>query len=467
MRKFAHRTLRGLLAALVLLAGSLLGIAQPTVQSAPSSAPAGWQIFPTAATGTIYTVDMLSATDGWAGGIAGFILHYNGSDWVSVPTNFDSPINGIYMLSASSGWGVTYKGQVIRYNGTWTVHSTPAGASLEDIYMLSETDGFAVGGPIDPCAPGGSCLMGAIYRYNGSTWQHVSSPVPYWLTAIDMLSASDGWIVGVGGTVLRWNGTSWQGGSIAPGLALVDVDTLSSTDVWAVGYEVEAGGVLYHWDGSTWTRLDSPNGARLNAVDMVNSNYGWAVGDGGTILRYNGSNWQQVASPVTQAINTVTMVGCSEGWAFARPASILHYSGTTADMSPSRKQVDKIYASPGDRLTYTITAKNAGPCDADGVQVTDAVPANTNYVAGSATTTQGTIIPPSGAEPLRVDVGTIAPGNLATITFQVDVGNTGQTCWFVPNLATVDMGGSQWKFGAVTTIGTCIHAYMPVVFRGW
>ncbi len=50
------------------------------------------------------------------------------------------------MLSTSSGWGVTCNDQLLRYNGTWTVHSTPAAAPLDDIYMLSETDGWAVGG---------------------------------------------------------------------------------------------------------------------------------------------------------------------------------------------------------------------------------------------------------------------------------------------------------------------------------
>jgi len=94
------------------------------------------------------------------------------------------------------------------------------------------------------------------------------------------------------------------------------------------------------------------------------------------------------------------------GWAFTGvPNKILHYTGSSADLSPSRKVVDQIYAAPGARLTYTITASNAGPCDAGGVEVTDAVPANTSYVEGSATTSQGTLYEPTASEPLRVEVG--------------------------------------------------------------
>ncbi len=49
----------------------------------------------------------------------------------------------------------------------------------------------------------------------------------------------------------------------------------------------------------------------------------------------------------------------------------------------------------------------------------------------------------------------MAPEAEVTITFQVDVGDTGQTCWFVPNLAVIAATGTQWTSGAVTTIGTC------------
>jgi len=457
--KLGHRAVVGLAAALVLLTGPVLGRAEPAVPATPWPELTGWELFGTAATGTMYCMDMIDSTEGWAGGMAGFMMHYTGDNWVGVETDFDSPVFGIDMLGAGSGWGVTYKGQVIRYNGAWVVHSEPIDAPLSDITMLSESSGWAVGGP--------SAAGGTILRYNGSSWQQVSCPVSSWLRAIDMLSVNDGWIVGVGGAVLRWNGSAWEGGSIAPGLALLDVDAISATDVWAVGYEVGGGGVLYHWNGASWSRLDSPNGAKLNAVQMVASRFGWAVGDGGTVLRYNGSSWQQVASPVTAAINTLDMVSCDEGWGFAGSPYILHYTGAPADMSASRKCVDKLYASPGARLTYTITATNSGFCDAGGVLVTDAVPANTSYVAGSGWTSQGTLYPPAPGEPLRVEVGTMAPDATVTISFQVDVGNTGQPCWFVPNRAVVSTGGSQWTLGAVTTIGTCNHAYVPLVLRGW
>ena len=146
MLKLGQRALTGLVAVLALLAGPVLGSAQPAVPTAPSPDLIGWELFGTAATNTMYAVDMVDSTEGWAGGAAGFMMHYTGGDWVAVNTDFDSAVLGIDMLSASSGWGVTWNHQLLRYNGTWTVHSTPGAAPLDDIYMLSETDGWVVGG---------------------------------------------------------------------------------------------------------------------------------------------------------------------------------------------------------------------------------------------------------------------------------------------------------------------------------
>ena len=49
-----------------------------------------------------------------------------------------------------------------------------------------------------------------------------------------MVSASDGWAVGVSGTFFHWNGIAWNGASIFPGVVLNDVDMVTASDGWAV-----------------------------------------------------------------------------------------------------------------------------------------------------------------------------------------------------------------------------------------
>ncbi len=73
---------------------------------------------------------------------------------------------------------------------------------------------------------------------------------------------------------------------------------------------------------------------------------------------------------------------------------------------------------PGDEILYTITVQNMLDTDHTGVVITDAIPADTTYVPGSAQVSQGSF---SGPDPLVADVGTLAAGQIATMTFRVTV----------------------------------------------
>ncbi|HJX28775.1 MAG TPA: IPTL-CTERM sorting domain-containing protein [Thermoanaerobaculia bacterium] len=97
--------------------------------------------------------------------------------------------------------------------------------------------------------------------------------------------------------------------------------------------------------------------------------------------------------------------------------------------------------SPGDTLVYTILVTNTGAADALAVMLTDTPGAYTSLVAGSVTTTQGTVTSgnQAGATSVTVDVGTLAATTgQATVSFTVRLDNpfpTGVTT--VMNQATV------------------------------
>jgi uncharacterized repeat protein (TIGR01451 family) len=79
---------------------------------------------------------------------------------------------------------------------------------------------------------------------------------------------------------------------------------------------------------------------------------------------------------------------------------------------------------PGDTLRYTITIQNSAAIAATGVVLRDSVPASTTYVANS-TLLNGTPVgqPDGGVSPLiaGLPVGTIAPGTVATLQFDLRV----------------------------------------------
>ncbi len=81
------------------------------------------------------------------------------------------------------------------------------------------------------------------------------------------------------------------------------------------------------------------------------------------------------------------------------------------------KQVDKVYASLNDVITYTVTVTNGGNVDAANVIFRDPIPQNAAFVADSVTV-GGVAVP--GANPAAgFPLPTIAPGQTTVVTFRV------------------------------------------------
>ncbi|MEZ5742546.1 MAG: hypothetical protein R3D89_02130 [Sphingomonadaceae bacterium] len=85
-------------------------------------------------------------------------------------------------------------------------------------------------------------------------------------------------------------------------------------------------------------------------------------------------------------------------------------------------------AVPGATVTFTIVATVNGTGSVTGLHVTDAIPADTTYAAGSLTLDAGSLTDASGddsgiggASGIDVDLGTVASGNSHTVTFDVTI----------------------------------------------
>jgi photosystem II stability/assembly factor-like uncharacterized protein len=73
-------------------------------------------------TGTLYAVSMLSPQEGWAFGVDGTIIKFNGLTWEVQPAITSKDLRGSCMLSTDEGWCVGQDNTVLHYlDGRWQV----------------------------------------------------------------------------------------------------------------------------------------------------------------------------------------------------------------------------------------------------------------------------------------------------------------------------------------------------------
>ena len=240
------------------------------------------------------------------GGIPPVIIQWTGGPaWVNIsPAGVADGVNlnGVFAVSPTLAFAVgdfaagPTPATMLRWDGTvWgSIGSgTAAGVSLRSVWMVSSTDGWAVGDG------------GTIVRWNGAAWAAETSPpgTPQ-LNAVQALTSTNVWAVGNDGAIIHRDGTGWS--TVASGLGagqhLTSLYMLSATEGWAVGITVFGLPIILFWNGLTWSWVfPIPVFLPLNLEDvwMVASQDGWAVGQDGLILRFG---------PTPGPVTTVTTV---------------------------------------------------------------------------------------------------------------------------------------------------------------
>lgn len=96
------------------------------------------------------------------------------------------------------------------------------------------------------------------------------------------------------------------------------------------------------------------------------------------------------------------------------------------------KSVDRVSATPGDVLTYTIAYRASGPNSAANVRIVDPVPVGASYVPGTIRLNGAPLSDLAGDDAGVFDTGTnrivvmltsVAGGDAGTVSFQVRVGS--------------------------------------------
>jgi hypothetical protein len=248
-------------------------------------------------------------------------------------------LSGVSMVSPTEGWAVgrvgaagqstdQYRGLVLHYkDGKWTPESNPTGPGqyLTAIDMVSTTEGWAVGND-------------TILHYSNGAWQSDLAPGMHVdaLSSISMVSSTEGWAVGGGlgpAIMLHYEGGQWHNVSVPSSKALWKVQMLSASDGWAVG------GDILHYTGGRWVAVSKPEGVEVGSLGMASATEGWAGGPS-ALLHYTSGQWSVAKNSEAKTLGTISMLSASEGWATYAGADtgnvtrILHYNGQTWSFYP-------------------------------------------------------------------------------------------------------------------------------------
>lgn len=334
------------------------------------------------------SIVMLSSSEAWAVGDAdasgATVLHGTSLDsspqWTRIPVNqLTSSLSLNSVTFAASGgnlWAAGNSGVAAfclsncgsQSSAVWSTTtsplsvmssaSPPAPNGLNSVFMISDSDGWAVGDPINPASP-------TILRWNGGSFSWTRAPFASPITVaplygVYLTDGSDGWAVGgdpVSGTAttLWYDGNTWTGRTVAAcgysSCILRSVYMVSSSNSWAVGdnglimhstnpgtqfatfskpvvsplwsvfFDPSSGGqsgwaaggdgvgapVIVHTTnggGDSWGTVlpnpgGAPNGVIIKSLFFQDSTHGWAAGTGSTILFYNGVSWNLVGVTVS------------------------------------------------------------------------------------------------------------------------------------------------------------------------
>ncbi len=235
-------------------------------------------------------------------------------------------------------------------------------ASLSAIGMSSETDGWAMGTQIPPGQNGGSSDDPAyVLHYTGGRWVQAQTSIHAWITAIKMLSPTDGWAIG--NRVYHYDGVSWREASLPVSAQFNAIAAVSPTDIWIAGdgsyaYPPDGNATILHYDGKTWTRQATPRLAdyfSITSLSMVSPTEGWAVGsatlDGskgwypptGAILRYVNGTWRMAKTLPAMNLQTISMGSASDGWVGGNMVTYSKTGQLPQTQSPDETDTPKLW----------------------------------------------------------------------------------------------------------------------------
>jgi hypothetical protein len=296
-----------------------------------------------------------TATDAWAGGIGGRLVHFDGVSWTPTLPPAAWRLMGISGTGPDDVWAVGARGITLHRDADgWKLVELDGApqAVLYGVLALAPDDVWAVGSRqvrhwdgagwtqslggdvrfevISGTAPDDVWIVGQNntttnferYHYDGVAW---SAPevLPAFCLALHGFARDDGWAV-VGTKLQHFDGAQWTNIADVPaGQGIVSIGGTSSTDLWLVAPQA-----VFHWDGASLTTVETAMFAGLSLLDHViafAADDVWFVDHLRHLFHFNGTTIEKFRSPTSSPLNGAWSDG-TNFWIIGDGATVMRLS---------------------------------------------------------------------------------------------------------------------------------------------
>jgi hypothetical protein len=217
-----------------------------------------------------------SENDVVAVGTNGAIVRFNGTTWSRIGSGTSLPLYDVWGTASYDIFVVGASRTLLHHNGySWGFMNNPAAGDILGVAGSAWNDVFAVGN--------------GIIHYNGSEW-NIFLETGWSLQDVYMLSENEAYAVDTRGTILHFNGMNWNPMDSGIYTPLNGIWVSSSNDIFVVGEE----GNIFHYDGQMWRRMFTGLYSDLNAVWGTTPDDIYAAGQYFTVLYYDGNSWEMI-----------------------------------------------------------------------------------------------------------------------------------------------------------------------------
>ncbi len=369
-----------------------------------------WLARTTGASFRISAASAVSATDVWAVDDSGSVVHSaDGVSWVEqdVPGATPRQFDDVSFADADHGWivgasGDSYDPLLLGTSDggtTWTPSASALSGELTQVDFVDALHGWVAG--VDFSGPETRTLERTTDGGAHWTLQQPDSGLTY-IALIDFIDADTGWVQGAyepsgfargcpPEAVYRTTdgGVTWAKYPLAKNTGMSAMQFLSASDGWAIAdrfvgdWDVTSSLVHTTDAGRTWTAVPRFTGHALSALHFLDATTGWLAVDGEGIYetRDGGTTWARVADDGGDAL---TIVAADEAHVWALGSNLVGTVDTVADTAPPTSWADADDVWHRSAQTVTLSASDVG----------GSLPVQTEYsLDGGATWQDGSVLP--------------------------------------------------------------------------